>query len=46
MRSIAIGQEYEMRAVVVDTEHKAFPIVCPVAKELYKASLPEGVKSL
>ncbi len=45
MRCMATGHEYEMRTVVVDTEHKAFSIVCPVAKELYKASLPGDVKS-
>lgn len=45
MKCIATGHEYEMRTAVVDTEHKAFSIVCPIAKELYKASLPEDVKS-
>ena len=45
MKCMATGHEYEMRSVVVDTEHKAFSIVCPIAKELYKASLPGNVKS-
>lgn len=45
MRCIATGHEYEMRTVIVDTEHKAFSIVCPIARELYEASFPSDVRS-
>ena len=41
MKRIATGHVYETKTVIVDNTHKAYEIICPLAKELYRASLEE-----
>lgn len=45
MKCVASGHVYEMKTVIVDSEHKAYSIVCPMMQKLIKAELPSAVKS-
>lgn len=45
MKCIASGHVYEMKTVIVDNEHKAYSIVCPMMQMLIKAELSSEVKS-
>ena len=42
MKCIATGHVYETKTIVVDNTHKAYGIICPMARKLYKASLEEA----
>ena len=41
MKCISTGHVYETKTIVVDNTHKAYEIICPLAKKLYRASLEE-----
>ena len=41
MRCISTGHVYETKTVIVDNTHKAYEVICPLARKLYKASLEE-----
>ena len=45
MKSIASGHVYETRTIVIDNEHKAYSIVCPMVNRILKAELPPEVRS-
>ena len=42
MKCISTGHVYETKTVIVDNTHKAYEIICPLAKKLYRASLEEA----
>lgn len=41
MKCIATGHVYETKTVIVNNTHKAYEIICPLAKRLYRAYLEE-----
>lgn len=42
MKCISTGHVYETKTVIIDNSHKAYEIICPLAKKLYRASLEEA----
>ena len=45
MKCIASGHVYEARTILVDNEHKAYSILCPVMERMLKAELPDESRS-
>lgn len=45
MNCIASGHVYETKTILVDNEHKAYSVLCPMMEKLLKAELPKESKS-